>query len=47
MITEVGDLPGVGEVYYNANGIVNILSMAKIAQNFNVKYDSQDGNKLP
>ncbi len=46
VINEVGDLPGVGEVYFDPNGIANILSMAKIAQDFDVKYDSKDGNKF-
>ena len=39
-----GDLPGFGTVYYNHNGIANILSMAVVeARGRRITYDSWEG----
>ena len=41
----VGDLPGYGEVWYNPNGIANILSLCRVKERgFRVAYDSNTGN---
>ena len=40
----VGDLPGYGWVYYNPNGIANILSMARVEENGRrITYDTHNG----
>ena len=36
----VGDIPGVGRVWYHSEGIENILSMALIQKDYQVKYYS-------
>jgi hypothetical protein len=40
----VGDLAGYGTVWYHKNGIANILSLAKVSREHNVKFDSANGN---
>jgi len=42
----VGDLAGYGTVWYHKNGIANILSLAKVSSEHNVKFDSANGNKF-
>jgi hypothetical protein len=43
----VGNLPGYGEVWYNPNGITNILLLSKVKERgFWVTFDSDTGNKL-
>ena len=43
----VGDLPGYGEVWYNPNGIANILSLSRVkARGFRVTFDSNTGNEF-
>jgi len=42
----VGDLAGYGTVWYRKNGIANILSLAKVSREHNVKFDSANGNKF-
>jgi N-acetylmuramoyl-L-alanine amidase len=42
----VGDLPGYGEVWYNPNGIANILSLARVKEKHQVTFDSAGGNKF-
>jgi hypothetical protein len=43
----VGDLPGYGEVWYNPNGIANILSLPRVKERgFRVTFDSKNGNKF-
>jgi hypothetical protein len=36
------DLPGYGEVWYNPNGIANILSLSKVEEQYHVTYDRAD-----
>jgi Reverse transcriptase (RNA-dependent DNA polymerase)/Zinc knuckle len=38
----VGDLSGYGTVWYNPQGVANILSMSKVADKYRVTYDSKD-----
>ena len=45
-ITHIGEFPSVGTVWYDANGIANIFSMAKLAETFKIEYDSSAGNKF-
>jgi hypothetical protein len=43
----VGDLPGYGEVWYNPNGIANILSLSRDEkQGFRVTFNSSHGNEF-
>jgi len=42
----VGNLVGYGMVWYHKNGIANILSLAKVNREHNVKIDSANGNKF-
>ena len=44
MITQQGDLPGHGLVWYNPHVSVNILSMAKLKQQYHITYDSNKEN---
>jgi Reverse transcriptase (RNA-dependent DNA polymerase)/Zinc knuckle len=45
--TLVGELPGYGTVWYNPNGIANIISVARvISRGYKVTYDSQDRNEF-
>ena len=36
----VGDMPGVGVIWYHSEGIANILSMALIQKYYQLTYDS-------
>ncbi len=41
----VGELAGYGTVWYNPNGIANILSLARVKERgYRVTFDSSDGN---
>jgi hypothetical protein len=41
----MGDYPGYGRVWYDPNGIANILSMSQmVARGYKVTYSSSDGN---
>ena len=41
----IGEMPGYpGEVWYNPQGIANILSMANVKRHYRVTYDSTRGN---
>ena len=40
----VGDLPGFGQVWYHAEGIANILSLAHVKNKYRITYDSHQGN---
>ena len=42
----VGDLDGYGTVWYDPNGIANILSLHRVIDNYHVQFDSRDGNKF-
>jgi hypothetical protein len=44
IITQKGTLKNYGEVWYNAKGIANILSLVKVKQKYPVRYDSDNGN---
>jgi Reverse transcriptase (RNA-dependent DNA polymerase)/Zinc knuckle len=45
--TLIGDLPGYGTVWYNPEGIANILSVARVVdRGYKVTYNSQDGNEF-
>ena len=39
-----GTLPGYGTVWYDPNGIANILSLSNVKRRFRVTYDSTDGD---
>jgi hypothetical protein len=43
-IHTVGDLPGYGTVWYDPDGISNILSMSRVIQKYHVSFDSEQGN---
>jgi hypothetical protein len=43
-IHTVGDLPGYGTVWYDPDGISNILSMSRVIQKYRVSFDSEQGN---
>eukprot|EP00957_Ditylum_brightwellii_P175708 13378554-Ditylum_brightwellii.AAC.1 len=38
----IGDLPGFGTVWLYQEGIANILSLSKVAERFQVTYNSKD-----
>ena len=42
-VTDMGTLPGYGLVWFNGEGIANILSMANVTKTFPVSYGSKDG----
>jgi hypothetical protein len=43
----VGDLPSYGEVWFNPNGIANILSLSRVKERgFRVTFDSSNGNEF-
>ena len=44
MITQQGTLPGHGRVWYHPHVSVNILSMAKLKQQYHITYDSGKEN---
>jgi hypothetical protein len=46
IITQKGTRQKYGEVWYNAKGITNILSLAKVKHKYSVRYDSDDGNQF-
>ena len=44
---QIGDLPGYGTVWYNPNGIANILSLSRVRERgYRVTYDSDNGNRF-
>ena len=44
-VTHIADLPGYDNpVYFDEDGIANILSLAKVKEGHRVTYDSEDGN---
>jgi hypothetical protein len=46
VIDKIGDLPGVGTVWYHPEGIANVLSNARVPKNgFEVDYSSQKDSK--
>ena len=45
-VTHMGTLPGYGLVWFNGEGIKNILSMANATKKFPVYYDSKDGDRF-
>jgi hypothetical protein len=46
IITQKGTLENYVEVWYNAKGIANILSLEKVKQKYPVRYDSDNGNQF-
>ena len=42
-VSHMGTPPGYGLVWFNGEGVYNILSMAKVTKKFPVSYDSADG----
>jgi hypothetical protein len=42
----VGDLPGYGKVWYNQNGIANILSLSRVESKYRITYDSDHGKQF-
>eukprot|EP00957_Ditylum_brightwellii_P029232 2209214-Ditylum_brightwellii.AAC.1 len=40
----IGDLPGFKTVWYQHDGIANILSLSNVQENHQVTYDSEQGN---
>jgi hypothetical protein len=46
IITQKGTLKNYGEVWYNAKGIANILSLAKVKEKHPVRYDSDNCNQF-
>ena len=46
MTNMVGDLPGMGTVWYHEGGIENILSLAKVKNRYRITYDSHNGNNV-
>ena len=40
IVDKVGDLPGVGEVYYYPKFIANVLSFSKIAKLYRITFDN-------
>ena len=41
-----GNLERFGTVWYHKKGITNILSLAKVKENYHVTHDSQDGKSF-
>ena len=41
---KVGFLPGYGWVWYDLQGITNIISLARVTRKYRVTFDSEDGN---
>jgi hypothetical protein len=39
--TQMGYLPGYGPVWYKPSGISNILSLARVGENYKVAYDNR------
>jgi hypothetical protein len=44
--SQVGDLPGYGEVWFHKNGIANILALARVKEKYRVTYNSEGGNSF-
>lgn len=45
--TMIGDLPGYGTVWYNPDGVANILSVSRVIdRGYQVRYDSQVENRF-
>lgn len=44
LIERIGDLPGVGEVYFHSKSIANVLSFSKIAKLYRITFDNSVGN---
>jgi Reverse transcriptase (RNA-dependent DNA polymerase) len=44
--SQLGDLDGYGTVWYNPNGIANILSLARVQEKYRVTYDSEQGGEF-
>ena len=42
----VGDLDGYDTVWYDPNGMDNILSLHRVIENYHVKFDSRSGDKF-
>jgi hypothetical protein len=42
----VGDLPGYGEVWFNKDGIANILSLSRLEKKYRITYDSTVGKQF-
>ena len=42
----VGDMSGVGEVWYHSEGIANIISMSLIQKDYQVTYDIRLDNNF-
>ena len=42
----VGELAGIGTVWYHKDGIANILSLSRIKQDHRITYDSNSGNSF-
>jgi hypothetical protein len=42
----IGDLPGYGQVWFNKNGIANILSLSKVEAKYRITYDSKHGKQF-
>jgi len=40
----VADLPGYGTMWFHLKGITNILSLARVKEQYKVTYDSDHGN---
>jgi len=40
MVNKIGDLPGYGIVWFNEDGIANILSLNNVKKKYQVTYDS-------
>ena len=40
----VGVLKDYGEVWYDPDGIANIVSLRNVKQRYHIQYDSNDGN---
>jgi hypothetical protein len=45
-VTLIGTLRNYGEVWYCKDAITNILSLAKVKEQYPVKYDSKQGNRF-
>ena len=39
-VNKIGDLPGVGEVYYHPHSIANVLSLSKMSKLYRITYDN-------
>ena len=40
IINQIGDLPGVGEVYYHPHSIANVLSLSKMSKLYRITFDN-------